>query len=78
MSAHVGKLRFLSNLPKVFKGTHVDEPEVTVRRAATVQVSADRPFPVYADGERLSDLPASIRVLAGALSVIAPPAGARK
>ena len=26
----VGKLRFLANLPKVFKGTHVDKPEVAV------------------------------------------------
>ncbi len=78
MSAHAGKLRFLANLPKVFKGTHVDEPEVSVRRAATVEISADRPFPVYADGEHLSDLPARVRVLSRALSVIAPPGGARR
>jgi YegS/Rv2252/BmrU family lipid kinase len=75
-SGHVGKLRFLANLPKVFKGTHVEEDEVTVRRASTVEVSADRPFPVYADGEHLSDLPARLRVLERALRVIAPPAGA--
>ena len=30
----VGKLRFLGNLPKVFKGTHVEEDEVRVFRAA--------------------------------------------
>ena len=29
----VGKLRFVGNLPKVFKGTHVDEDEVRVFRA---------------------------------------------
>ena len=33
-SARSGKLRFLSNLPKVFKGTHVDEDDVDVFRAA--------------------------------------------
>lgn len=71
----VSKLRFLANLPKVFKGTHVDEDEVDVHRAATVEVSADRPFAVYADGEHLSDLPARLRVLSRALGVIAPPAG---
>jgi len=75
-SGPVGKLRFLANLPKVFKGTHVDEDEVTVRRAATVEVSADRPFEVYADGEHLSDLPARLRVLGRALRVIAPSEGA--
>jgi YegS/Rv2252/BmrU family lipid kinase len=69
----VGKLRFLSNLPKVFKGTHVEEDEVRVFRASRLDLSASRPFPVYADGEHLADLPATLRVLPQALSVIVPP-----
>jgi YegS/Rv2252/BmrU family lipid kinase len=73
MSASTNKFRFLANLPKVFKGTHVEEAEVTVERGTEVEVSADRDFPVYADGEHLSDLPAKLRVLSGALTVIAPP-----
>jgi len=68
----VGKLRFVGNLPKVFKGTHVEEDEVRVFRASHLELSASSPFPVYADGEHLSDLPASLRVLPGALWVIAP------
>ncbi|MGH2956020.1 MAG: diacylglycerol/lipid kinase family protein [Solirubrobacterales bacterium] len=78
ISGTVGKLRFLANLPKVFKGTHVAEPEVTVLRASRVEVSADRDFAVYADGEHLADLPAGLRVLPRALRVIAPPAGASR
>ena len=69
----VGKLRFLANLPKVFKGTHVERDEVRVLRAPRLELSASRPFPVYADGEHLSDLPATLRVLPRALSVIVPP-----
>ena len=69
----VGKLRFLANLPKVFKGTHVERDEVRVFRAPRLELSASRPFPVYADGEHLSDLPATLRVLPRALSVIVPP-----
>jgi YegS/Rv2252/BmrU family lipid kinase len=69
----VGKLRFLANLPKVFKGTHVEEDEVRVFRASRLELSASRPFPVYADGEHLTDLPATLRVLPRALSVIVPP-----
>jgi YegS/Rv2252/BmrU family lipid kinase len=69
----VGKLRFLGNLPKVFKGTHVEEDEVRVFRASRLELSAGRPFPVYADGEHLTDLPASLRLLPRALSVIVPP-----
>lgn len=68
-----GRLRFLGNLPKVFKGTHVEEDEVRVFRTARLELNASRPFPVYADGEHLTDLPATLRVLPRALSVIVPP-----
>jgi YegS/Rv2252/BmrU family lipid kinase len=71
-TAHSGKLSFLGNLPKVFKGTHVELEEVTVSRGAKVEVSADRDFAVYADGEHLTDLPATLGVLRGALRVIVP------
>ncbi len=69
-----GKLRFVANLPKVFKGTHVEEDEVDVFRAPRLELSASRPFPVYADGEHLTELPATLRVLPRALGVLAPPA----
>ncbi|MGD9736215.1 MAG: diacylglycerol kinase family protein [Solirubrobacterales bacterium] len=68
----VGKLKFLANLPKVFKGTHVEEDEVRVFRAPRLELSASKPFPVYADGEHLTDTPVSLRVLARSLSVFVP------
>jgi YegS/Rv2252/BmrU family lipid kinase len=68
----VGKLRFLSNLPKVFKGTHVDSEDVRVLRAPRVEFSASKPLALYADGEHLTDLPASLRILPSALDVVAP------
>ncbi|MBS1861729.1 MAG: diacylglycerol kinase family lipid kinase [Actinobacteria bacterium] len=70
--ANLGKLRYLGNLPKVFKGTHVRIPQVKVTRAARLNVSASRPFAVYADGEHLTDLPADLRVIPGALRVLVP------
>jgi YegS/Rv2252/BmrU family lipid kinase len=70
--AHSGKLRFLAGMPKARKGTHIEEERVKVVRAADVQVTADREFAVYADGEHLADLPARLKVLGGALTVIAP------
>jgi YegS/Rv2252/BmrU family lipid kinase len=74
--AKVGKLRFLGNLPKVFKGTHVRSDEVQVVRASRLSLSASRPFAVYADGEHLTDLPADLRVIPRALRVLVPPAAA--
>lgn len=69
----VGKLRFVGNLPKVFKGTHVEEDEVRVFRASHLELSASRPYPVYADGEHLTELPVQLRILPRALRVLAPP-----
>ena len=63
---------FLRALPKVFTGTHVDEPSVSVRRATTVELAADRPFRVFADGEPVATLPCTVTVRKGALRVVLP------
>jgi YegS/Rv2252/BmrU family lipid kinase len=72
MVEDVSKLRALLNLPKAFKGTHVEEEFVSVHRAREVEIAADRPFDVYADGDPLTTLPATVRLVRGGLSVIAP------
>ncbi|MGB6425023.1 MAG: diacylglycerol kinase family protein [Solirubrobacterales bacterium] len=74
-TADVSKLSFLRGLPDIFKGTHVDRPEVSSSRAAVVEIEADRPFAVYADGELITDLPCTIKLRASSLSVIAPASG---
>jgi YegS/Rv2252/BmrU family lipid kinase len=73
---HVSRLRFLQNLPKVFKGAHVGEPSVHVFRCAEVKISADRPFEMYADGDPVGALPARVTALRGAVAVVTPAAGA--
>jgi YegS/Rv2252/BmrU family lipid kinase len=71
--ADMPKRRFLTSLlPKVFKGTHVHEPEVTVLRAAEVTIAADRPFEMYADGDPIAPLPVTVRALPGAVKVLVP------
>jgi YegS/Rv2252/BmrU family lipid kinase len=68
----VSKLRFLANLPKVFKGTHTRLPSVHVWRAREVEISADRPFALYADGDPIAELPVRISAVPGAVSVLVP------
>lgn len=68
----VGKLRFLRGLRDVLKGTHIGKEEVTTFRAARLELDASRPFPVYADGDHLTDLPVSLRVLPRCLSILVP------
>jgi YegS/Rv2252/BmrU family lipid kinase len=75
-TSQTSKLHYMASLPKVFKGTHVDDPAFNVMRGSEVTITADRPFAVYADGDPIADLPATIRVLPRALEVIAPPDGA--
>jgi YegS/Rv2252/BmrU family lipid kinase len=59
------KRRYLANLPKVFTGTHVDEPGLHILRAREVAFHADRPFTAYADGDPIAELPATVRVAPG-------------
>jgi YegS/Rv2252/BmrU family lipid kinase len=75
VTEHVGKLRFLANLPKVFKGAHVKLPSVHVFRAEEVRISSDRPFTLYADGDPIGELPVRVRALRGAVTIITPASG---
>jgi YegS/Rv2252/BmrU family lipid kinase len=70
-----GKLRFLWGLKDVFKGTHLSKDDVEVFRTPRLQIDASRPFPVYADGDHLTDLPVSLRVLPRSLSILVPSNG---
>jgi diacylglycerol kinase family enzyme len=72
LSADASKASFLRTLPKVFKGTHLDSPHVEVVRGEVIEVSSDRPFVIYADGDPIGATPATMRVEPGALRVIGP------
>lgn len=69
------KFRFLMDLPKVFRGTHVKNEEIEAWQTASIEVRASKPLVVYADGDPLTKLPATIRVLPSALSMIVPKDG---
>jgi YegS/Rv2252/BmrU family lipid kinase len=73
--AYVSKLRFLRLLPTVFKGEHVRQPNVEIVRAREVEISANRPFALYADGDPVAQLPVTVRALAKAVRVIVPRSG---
>src|SRR5215207_5736171 len=54
------KSRYLINLPRVFKGGHVHEPNLVFLRGRQIAFHADRPFTAYADGDPIADLPVTI------------------
>jgi diacylglycerol kinase (ATP) len=69
------RLQMLVNFPKVFKGTHTSHPKVSTFRATRVELEsldAAVPMDVYADGERVGPLPASMEAVRGALTARVP------
>jgi YegS/Rv2252/BmrU family lipid kinase len=72
LTRHISKLRALRELPKVFKGTHGDSDHVEFLRGEEIEVSADRPFVIYADGDPIGATPAMLRVERRCLRVIVP------
>jgi YegS/Rv2252/BmrU family lipid kinase len=73
MASPRSRTEFLTKLlPGVFKGTHVDLEFVSMLRGAEIRIAADRPFTVYADGDPIGELPATIRAVPGAIKVLLP------
>lgn len=68
----VGRIEFLRAFPRVFKGTHITHPKVTMLLGSRVLIESDRPLPMLVDGEVLGTTPAEITVEPGALTVMVP------
>jgi YegS/Rv2252/BmrU family lipid kinase len=65
------RARLLSQIPRIYRGDHLDLPEVRVARGARIEAEA-APGEVWIelDGEPLGTLPARFEVLPGALAWI--------
>jgi YegS/Rv2252/BmrU family lipid kinase len=72
MIEDMARMRYLRLAPTVFSGRHVRQRAVSVVLSREVHISASRPFTLYADGEAIGELPATIRVLPGAVRMIVP------
>lgn len=75
-----GKLEFVRSLPSVFDGTHVENPRVHTERVRSVRVEAidggsrghRRRMAMFADGDRIAEVPLEVGVLPGAVRVVVP------
>ena len=66
------KLRSAWDVPKLFNGTHTNLSYMEFLRGEEIEVSSDRPFVIYADGDPIGATPAIMRVERRCLRVIAP------
>jgi diacylglycerol kinase (ATP) len=56
---------------KVFKGSHINHPKVTVLQGTEIEITAEPTLLLMADGELLGETPMKLKVLPGELSVFA-------
>ena len=67
----MSRLKFVAIFPKVYKGTHITDPDVETFTAVRVSIEAGQ-MPVYSDGEYVGQSPFEASIVASGLKVIAP------
>ena len=68
----VSRLTVLRQLPNLYRGTHVDHPQVEMRAGAIIEIEGDDGTRVHLDGEPFGGLPLSVSVAHRALEVASP------
>lgn len=63
------KSDWFTMLPKMFQGEHVPDPDIIEYMARTINVDAERPLPVEADGQHVGSTPARFELLPQAIAV---------
>ncbi len=61
----VSKFEFLRVFPRVFNGTHITHPQVSIIRGKSIEIECDAI--AYADGERIGALPVKIELCPNSL-----------
>jgi len=60
----------LWSLPRIYRGTHLTHPKVTMKRAREIEIRPKQQMSLQADGELLGEAPAYFHVLPAALNVV--------
>lgn len=67
VDGNISKLEILRVFPRIFAGTHISHPAVSVRRIRKLAVVDAGHHVAFGDGERLGQLPMSCEVVPGAV-----------
>ncbi len=67
---NIGKADLIRSLPRIYKGTHLTHPKVTMKKAREIEIGSKHSLNLQADGELLGELPARFSILPSALNVI--------
>jgi YegS/Rv2252/BmrU family lipid kinase len=66
----IGKFELLKELPRVYKGTHLSHPKISLSRTKRITVESPETVLVHADGELLGTCPASFWLVPVALNIL--------
>ena len=66
----LSKPDLLWSLPRVYRGTHLTHPKVTLKKAREIEIRSDDSISLQADGELLGGLPARVYVLPSLLNIV--------
>jgi diacylglycerol kinase (ATP) len=69
---YMGKLEFLSWIPRAYRGEHLKHPRIVYFQARRVSLSASSRLELFGDGEFVQELPVTIEIIPRALPVIVP------
>jgi len=67
---NITKPDLIVSIPRIYRGTHLTHPKVTLMRAREVEIKPKLTSAVQADGELLGETPVSFSILPAALRVI--------
>ena len=65
----------LRMVPRVFSGGHIRHPAVSMHTVRKLEMSSPEPLWLWADGEPVTQLPATLEVVPGSLDVLVPDGG---
>jgi diacylglycerol kinase (ATP) len=67
----IGRLGLLWNLPRLFTGSHIEDPRAFRAGVKRIDLEMDAPVNVVVDGENLRLACRSLEILPGALDIVA-------
>ena len=69
--SHGSRLKMFGLFPTMYSGKHIEHKEVEQFRGSRIVLDCAPTAPVYADGDRIGRLPATIEVRPGAVTFLA-------
>lgn len=66
----ISKPDLLASLPRIYRGTHLTHPKVTLKRAKMVEIFPESRMSIQADGELLGEAPARFSILPSTLNLL--------